>query len=279
MMKDPKGITLRACRAMLRPIVRLLLKNGVMWKEFAELAKSVYVEVAGRDYGIGGRQTNASRVSILTGLSRREVKKQRDLLAGQPASAPSKTSNATRLLSGWFQDLDFLGPDGEPKLLTREGDSNSFDALHRRYGGDIPASAMLKELLQAGAVSEDDDKLKAVTRYYMPGALDPEAVIRAGSVVNDLGSTVAWNLVRPEGALSRIEGRATEPRVPLDKVPEFRVFLEDHGQAFLEVVDRWLHENRATSETDEKTTRLGAGMYMIENEDSADEGSDQEDSA
>jgi hypothetical protein len=264
---------------MLRPIVRLLLKNGVMWKEFAELAKSVYVDVAGRDYGISGRQTNASRVSILTGLSRREVKKQRDLLEGQPAPGPSKTSNATRLLSGWFQDPDFLDPSGEPKLLNREGGSSSFEALHRRYGGDIPASAMLKELLQAGAVAEDKGKLRAVTRYYMPGALDPEAVIRAGSVVNDLGSTVAWNLVRPEGALSRIEGRATEPRVPLDRVPEFRVFLEEHGQAFLEVVDRWLHENRATSGADEKTTRLGAGMYMIENEDSADEGSDQEDSA
>ncbi|MGD8772267.1 MAG: DUF6502 family protein, partial [Gammaproteobacteria bacterium] len=117
---------------MLRPIVRLLLKNGVMWKEFAELAKSVYVDVAGRDYGIGGRQTNASRVSILTGLSRREVKKQRDLLEGQPAPGPSKTSNATRLLSGWFQDPDFLDPSGEPKLLNREGGSNSFEALHRR---------------------------------------------------------------------------------------------------------------------------------------------------
>jgi len=73
---------LKACRAMLRPIVRLLLKNGVMWKEFAEVSKNVYVDVAGSEYGISGRQTNASRVSILTGLSRREVKRQRHLREG-----------------------------------------------------------------------------------------------------------------------------------------------------------------------------------------------------
>ena len=279
MKNDPKSTMLRSCRAMLRPIVRLLLKNGVMWKEFAELAKSVYVEVAGRDYGIAGRQTNASRVSILTGLSRREVKKQRDLLEGAPTPGPSKTSNATRLLSGWFQDPDFVGSDGTPRLLAREGEADSFEALHHRYGGDIPASAMLKELVQAGAVAEQDGKLRPVTRYYMPDPLDPEAVIRAGSVINDLGSTVAWNLIRPDGALSRIEGRASEPRVPLKKVPEFREFLEEHGQAFLELVDRWLHENRAGAETGKKTTRLGAGIYMIENEDSAEEGGADEDSA
>jgi len=279
MKSDPKATMLKACRAMLRPIVRLLLKNGVMWKEFAELSKSVYVEVAGRDYGIGGRRTNASRVSILTGLTRREVKRQRDLLEGEPAPAQSKTSNATRLLSGWFQDPDFIGDDGAPLPLTREGREASFAALHRRYGGDIPASAMLKELIQAGAVAEGGGQLRAISRYYMPDPLDPEAVIRAGSVVNDLGSTVAWNLVRPEGAPSRIEGRATEPRVPVRRVTEFREFLEEHGQAFLELVDRWLHENRAPSDSDKKTVRLGAGVYMIENEDSADEGGADEDSA
>ncbi len=270
---------LKSCQAMLRPIVRLLLKNGVMWKEFAELSKTVYVEVAGRDYGIGGRQTNASRVSILTGLTRREVKRRRDLLEGEPAPGLSKTSNATRLLSGWFQDPDFLGEDGAPMPLRREGRDASFDALHRRYGGDIPASAMLKELVKAGAVAEEDGWLRAISRYYMPDPLDPESVLRAGSVVNDLGSTVAWNLVRPEGAPSRIEGRATEPRVPTRRVAEFREFLEEHGQAFLELVDRWLHENRAGSGAAKKTVRLGAGIYMIENEDSAEKAGAEDNSA
>lgn len=254
---------------MLRPIVRLLLKNGVMWQEFAELSKSVYVEVASREYGINGRQTNASRVSILTGLSRREVKRQRDLLEGEAEPAPSKTSNATRLLSGWFQDPDFLGEDGAPRVLARVGREGSFAALHDRYGGDIPAVAMLKELLKVGAVEESRGGLRVVSRYYMPAPMDPETVDRAGSVINDLGETVTWNLARPEGSASRFEGRATEPRVAVSQVPEFRAFLEMHGQAFLETVDRWLHEHRAADDAEGRTTRLGVGAYMIENEDSA----------
>lgn len=257
---------------MLRPIVSLLLKNGVMWKEFAELSKNVYVEIAGREYGIGGRPTNASRVSILTGLARREVKRQRDLLAAASAEPSSKASNAARLLSGWFQDPDFTDEAGRPRALTREGERDSFAALHSRYGGDIPAGAMLKELLQVGAVTEKDGLLQAVSRYYMPDPLDPAAVVRAGRVINDLGNTIAWNLTREESQPSRFEGNAAEPRVPLSRLPDFRAFLEVHGQAFLETVDRWLHENRAAEGSDRKTARLGVGVYMIENPDSTDQG-------
>lgn len=266
---DSKATMLTACRTMLRPIVRLLLKNGVVWKEFADLSRSVYVEVAGTEYGIGGRPTNSSRVSILTGLTRREVKKQRDLLAAKATPASTKTSNAMRLLSGWYQDPAFVDETGAPMLLARDGDENSFSALHRRYGGDIPAGAMLKELIQAGAVEEREDGLHAVSRYYMPDPLDPEAVLRTGDVVGDLGRTVGWNLARSTGEPSRFEGRATDPEIPSQHLPAFRSFLEEKGQAFLECVDRWLHEHRtgAGEPADGEATRMGVGVYMVVGED------------
>ena len=71
---------LAGCRVLLRPVVRLLLKSGITWKEFAEVAKSVFVEVATREFGIRGRPTNTSRVAILTGINRHDVAKQRELL-------------------------------------------------------------------------------------------------------------------------------------------------------------------------------------------------------
>jgi len=276
MDESPKSVTLKACRAMLRPIVRILLRNGVIWKEFAELAKSVYVDVAGKDYGISGRQTNASRVSILTGLTRREVKKQRDLIAAG-APAVDRMSNITRLLSGWYQDPDFLGPDGQPASLARDGEGRSFESLHRHYGGDIPAVAMLKELLKVGAVEElPDRRLRPASRYYMPDPQDPEAMVRAGSVLNDLGNTVAWNLARDEHQQSRFEGRATESKVPKRQARAFGEFLETEGQAFLERVDEWLTRHRADDDDNNKTQarRLGVGVYMI-NDEERDRGKDK----
>ena len=103
----------QACRALLRPIASLMLKCGLTWREFSELSRSVFVEVAGTEYGIRGRPTNLSRVAILTGLNRKEVRRQRDLLDQPAEPLPSKTSDATRVLSGWFQDPDFLAGGGE----------------------------------------------------------------------------------------------------------------------------------------------------------------------
>src|SRR5512134_387979 len=75
-----KQAAFASSRLLLRPVVRLLLRCGVTWKEFAELCKVVYVEVAAADFGRRGRPTNASRIAILTGLGRREVKRVREVL-------------------------------------------------------------------------------------------------------------------------------------------------------------------------------------------------------
>ncbi|MBL0900763.1 MAG: hypothetical protein IBJ17_18960, partial [Reyranella sp.] len=75
-----KTNVLAACRLLLRPLARLLIKSGVPWREFADLSKLSFVEVATREFGIRGRPTNVARVSILTGINRREVARLREIL-------------------------------------------------------------------------------------------------------------------------------------------------------------------------------------------------------
>jgi hypothetical protein len=75
-----KDQIIESCRYLLLPLVRFLLKQGVTFAEFAELAKEAFVLVAREDYGVQGRPTNNSRVAMLTGISRREVSHIRDRL-------------------------------------------------------------------------------------------------------------------------------------------------------------------------------------------------------
>ncbi|HXR91850.1 MAG TPA: DUF6502 family protein, partial [Steroidobacteraceae bacterium] len=79
---------LQATHQWLKPLVHVLLSCGITWREFAELSKTTYVEVATRQFGKRGRPTNVSRTAILTGLVRRDVRKQRQILeAARPALA------------------------------------------------------------------------------------------------------------------------------------------------------------------------------------------------
>jgi len=114
-------VVVQTCRVLLRPIASLLLQCGMTWREFAEVSKSVFVTVASQDYGLKGRPTNVSRVSILTGVSRKEIARVRALLEQEAEPMPNKTTDATRLLSGWHQDPDFVAPTGEPLVLAPDG--------------------------------------------------------------------------------------------------------------------------------------------------------------
>jgi hypothetical protein len=258
---------LSAFAVAVRPVVRILLRCGVTWKEVAELLKAVYVDVASAEYGKRGRPANASRVAILTGLSRRDVKRARDRLASAApdALAPiAKINHASRVLTGWFQDPDFLDAKGKPRPLEPAGE-RGFDGLAKRYAQDIPSTALLKELKSVGAVvATPQGRLRAKMRYYSPAAPDEDAVLRSGSVLEDLGATVAENLVRAEEH-TRFEGRATNARIARGARRKFRDYVETRGMAFLEDIDRWLSQHESTDKQ-EKTVRLGIGVYQIQDD-------------
>jgi hypothetical protein len=269
---------LAAGRTLLGPVASLLLKCGLTWREFAELSKTVFVDVASREYGLRGRPTNASRVSILTGIDRKEVTRQRALLATEVPAAPGKTTDATRVLSGWHQDPAFLGPDGQPRVLADSGTEPSFEGLCRAHGGDIPPSALRKELLRVGAIVETDAGLRVVRRFYMPVRLDPQWLANAGTTLRDLGASISHNLSVEPPEPTRFVGRATNTRIDPAALPAFRAFLEAEGQGFLERVDAWLtaHElprtaastsgNASTSADPARPLRLGVGLFAIQGE-------------
>lgn len=265
MNNELKKAAFASLRLLLRPIVRLMLRCGVTWKELAELCKLVCVEVAAEDFGKRGRPANASRIAILTGLSRRDVKRAKDLLAASAADgfpAVERINHASRVLSGWFQDPEFRDSKGKPRALPAAG-ADGFDKLLKRYAPDIPPTAMLKELASVGAVRiTPGGKVRALARYFMPMSLDADAVVRSGSVLHDLGVTVAHNQLRASGEPSRFEGRATNVRVKRSARRGFAEYLERRAMAFLEDVDAWLTAHEA-NDSEEKTDRLGVGVYLI----------------
>jgi len=272
-----RSAVVQTCRVLLRPIASLLLKCGMTWREFADVSKSVFVAVASQDYGLHGRPTNVSRVSILTGVSRKEIARVRTLLEQESTPLPNKTTDATRLLSGWYQDPDFIRPTGEPRVLPAEGDGASFETLWQRYGGDVPVTSMRKELERAGAITTlSDGSLRAERRYFMPRRFDPEWILNAGSMLSDLGAGITHNLdvVAPptsevaEASGRRFIGRATSDSVDVDARAEFEAFVEQRGQEFLEAVDKWLTEHEAKPATGaaRKRIRLGLGMFLISGE-------------
>ena len=268
-----KSSAIAAVRTALRPLCRLLLKHGIMHREFVELAKEIYVDVARAEYGIRGRPTNVSRVALLTGLDRKEITRLKNRGDGAEASRPERAAQQDRIarvLSGWFQDADFAGPDGKPLPLPLEGPAPSFAELVRRFGGDVPGVTILRELQRTGTVRVQDEQVHALRRNYRVDTADPASLERAGSVLGDLAETVTHNLYRETDEPSRFEARATNIALPLSQLPAYRELIASEAQAFLERVDAWLTEHEKPSDEGEPVGRVGLGVYWIQSERTAD---------
>jgi hypothetical protein len=265
MDRTPPRPIITACRLWLRPIARWLLRSGVTWKEFAELSREVFVDTATDEFGIRGRPTNVSRVALLTGLARREVRRVQALVR-QPrtTSAEDSLNHATRVLSGWHLDADFLEPDGRPRELPASGPAPSFEVLLKRYAGDIPTTALVKELVRSRSIEKlPGGTYRVLRRYYMTRQMDGRAVERSGSVLADLATTIEHNLSRGERDPSRFEGRAQNRHVDPRHLPAFRAFVEREAQGMLERVDDWLATHEAESAAGAASLRLGVGVYAI----------------
>lgn len=266
-MSNSRIPAIDALRLLFRPVARILLKAGINWKQAAEACKAIYVDVATKEFGVRGRPTNVSRVAIMTGLTRRDVSRIRKELESAEPQTGSSMNRATRVLSGWHQDADFTDDAQKPRALAVSGEGASFESLCRRHSPDVPFTTMLKELKRVGAVEEEGDgRLVARMRTYIPLLADPEQMLRSGSVLEDIGDTVAYNLHRGATDPSRFERRATNTLIPKSALPEFRVFVEAEGQAFLERIDAWLSEHEV-SEEEARTVRLGLGTYWIQGDD------------
>ncbi|HYM44114.1 MAG TPA: DUF6502 family protein [Steroidobacteraceae bacterium] len=258
---------LDALGRLLEPIVLLLLKSGITWREFTNLAKVKFVQVATTEFGIRGRPTNASRVAILTGIDRRDVRKLRLATAEQPAFEPGFMSKPTQVLDGWFHDPDFRTAAGQPRDLPASEGEGSFAALVRRYAPGIPHVAMIKELRAAGAIGDvGGDRLRALKRSYIPRELNENIVRLWGSVLQDVGTTLEHNLSRDEADPPRFERRALGLRVDSKSLVQFREMLEREGQAFLERIDEWISAHELSSDTGKQRAgiRVGVGVYHIQ---------------
>ena len=93
---------------LLRPLVRILLRNGVSYRTFSDFAKWVYVDVARKEFGIEGRKQTTSRVSVITGLSRKEVLRVRQLDRPDDQASSERYNRAARVIAAWRRENDFL---------------------------------------------------------------------------------------------------------------------------------------------------------------------------
>jgi len=231
-----------ALAKLLRPLVRLLLNYSFPYGAFESIARRVYVESAMEDFALPGRKPSISRAAILTGLTRKDV----SLLLAEPSSpadvATTHYNRAARVLTGWVRESRFAGVDGAPQPLPMDGDSG-FAELVRCHGDDVPARAVLDELLRLGAVQMlVDGRVGLRQRAFVPNESMVQKLGILGTDVGELIETIAHNI--EHGATdARCQRKVMHLGIPIDALPALREMTARQSQALLEGLDAWLTEH------------------------------------
>ena len=266
-MAEPIQKTLtRAIHALLRPLVRILLRNGIAYGSFAELAKKTYVEVAFEDFAPEGKKQTVSRVSALTGLTRKEAKRLHEMGQDEPDLGQQRYNRAIRVISGWLNDAEFHDPTGQPLALPVDGQRGSFAALVKKYSGDMTTQSMLAVLSAASSVAREDDRVHLVRHAYVPGKDPADKLHILGTDTAQLIATIDHNLVSGPDDL-RFQRKVSNHRVHPDAVSEFRALSTRKAQALLEEFDAWLakHETAGGEQDDDQGCYVSLGIYYYEN--------------
>jgi hypothetical protein len=251
---------------ILRPLVRVLLRHGVPFGAFADLARRVYVDVAASDFRIDKRKQTVSRIAVITGLTRKEVSR---VAALPPASAREESeryNRAARVVTGWATDTRFHDDRGEPRSLLPDSE---FADLVRLFSGDMPARAMLDELVRVGAVFRDDDgRVRLRVRAYVPGAAAPDKLEILGADVAALVATVDHNLTSPPQD-AWLQRKVLYDNLPEEALPILRKLASAEGQRLLELLNREMsvHDrdsNPAVQGTGRRTAMVGVYYHECE---------------
>lgn len=268
-MKDK---TLQALSAallrLLRPLIRIVLRHGISYGSFADLVKWIYVDIATREFAIPGRKQSVSRVAVITGLTRKEVNRIQQLPRPDDQAAVETYNRAARVIGGWLRDSEFLGPDQQPATLALEGEGATFSALVKRHSGDVPARAILDELLRVGAVAyTDTGQIRLIAHGYIPATSEIDKLQILGADVAALIATIDHNL-EPKDSSPLFQRKVSYDNLPDEVLPEFRKHSAQRAQALLEELNDWLSARDRDSNPEAKGTgsnEAGFGVYYFEN--------------
>lgn len=261
-----------AVERCLRPIARILLRSGIDYRQFAELAKMAFVKEASGERDSRGRITNVSRVAIRTGISRKEVSRLRATIESakrgmSPDSHVYHSGHAARVLQFWHSEAAFLTDEGSPKSLVFSGGADDFGSLVRAVGGDVPPGAVRAELLDANAIVEDGDgRLRPIKRYFIPADVGEDLLVGFSHFVTPVLEGLDRN-TGEQRAKPFVQRLAYSDRLIPSAVPLFREVARERATDFIQSVDDWLISNEVKNDQVANTRRrVGIGVFYYEGE-------------
>jgi hypothetical protein len=262
---SPSPALVMALRHVLRPLVGLMLARGITYTYLAELLKTLFVEVADKDFRIGDKAPTDSRISLMTAVHRKDVSRLRQALDTSKEVVPTVVSLGAQLVATWLGTPRYLDENGNPKPLPRfisEGGDISFEALVTSVNSDIRPRVVLDEWLRLGVAHFDDQhRLCLNAQAFVPAAGFDEKAFYFGHNVHDHIAAAAHNVLGLQPPF--LERSVHYNELPPEAIAQLAKQAEELGmKALLAVNKSALAATQAQPKPPTQNQRITFGIYF-----------------
>lgn len=256
-----------AAASTLRPLVKRLLASGVPFGQLEMQLRELFVEVAETELALPDRRQTDSRVSLLTGINRKEVRRIRSVERRQPAPRSFSMNYATNLISRWLTDPQTVDRAGRPRPLAYHAERGpSFMKLARKVTADLAPRVLLDELVRSGAVERKGDTVTLKSDAYVPKREPAEKLQILGEDPPELIETILHNIFT-EGSELLLQRKVYYDNIGAEAAKRMRVQMRREGERFLRRINRLLaryDRDRNPKAPGGDKLYAGMGVYFFE---------------
>jgi hypothetical protein len=264
---DLEQALLEAAVAGMRPYVRRMLRRNVTFGRLESRLRELFVETAEKEFSPAGVEPTDSRISTLTGINRKEVRRIRSLDRHRAPRTFSRNL-VSSLVNRWVTDPRTKGRGGRPLPLPYDAPRGpSFVRLARQTTVDLHPRTLLDVLIGVGAAELRDGDEVALTRgAYVPKRGRPESLAMLGDDPPELIETMLHNVLA-EGEPPRLQQKLAYDNIGADGLDRLRAALRREADRFLERSNAVLarHDrDRTPRAPGGERTYAGLGVYYFE---------------
>lgn len=260
-----------ALRRIFRPLVRLLISRSISFPLASSLLRSAYIDVAVEEFPVEGKRQTDSRVTLLTGVHRKDVRR----LRGQAEKGPRPSrslSLGTQLIARWLTQKEYLDADGRPRPLPRApraDDDHSFESLVRSLSKDIRPRVVLDEWLRLGLVRiDDEDRVCLESQGFIPARESEEMNYFFGRNLHDHVAAAVHNMLGSGAPL--LERSVNYNNLSPEAVAELKALAGERGMEVLrELNARALELQRRDAGQSSASHRVNFGVYFYSEDQTA----------
>ncbi|MBE9559269.1 MAG: hypothetical protein IMF15_00705 [Proteobacteria bacterium] len=266
----------KAVNMLCKPLIRLLIEKGITFPQFRELMKELYVEVADEQFSLDDKKPSDSRIFVLTGIHRKDIKRIRQQNETQSQPIISSASLSGEIIARWSSMAEYLDNKGKPSQLLKSGKGKEagFDQLVSSVNKDVRPRVILEEWLRLNIVRLKDDYVVLNKSAFVTNKEFKEMAYYLGHNVHDhIASCVNNILEEDEPMLERSVYYASLTETSVNKL---KAIASKKGDDLLQHLNKQaIKLYDADKHKDDATHRMRLGVYWYQAQLEQDKESDQ----